>query len=29
MMKLKIIPKDEYVFLKDELATEMYFIIEG
>ncbi|KAL4495171.1 hypothetical protein ABPG72_007278 [Tetrahymena utriculariae] len=29
MMKQKIIPKDEYVFKKGEIATEMYFIIEG
>ncbi|KAL4453422.1 hypothetical protein ABPG74_017629 [Tetrahymena malaccensis] len=29
MMKQKIIPKEEYVFKKGEIATEMYFIIEG
>ncbi|EAR89827.2 cation channel family protein (macronuclear) [Tetrahymena thermophila SB210] len=29
MMKQKIIPKDEHVFKKGEIATDMYFIIEG
>ncbi|KRX04883.1 Cyclic nucleotide-binding protein [Pseudocohnilembus persalinus] len=28
-LKLQLVPKGEYVFLKQEIATEMYFIIEG
>lgn len=28
-LKIKLISKGEVVFKKDEIATEMYFIIEG
>jgi len=28
-LKIILLPKDEYVFKKGELASEMYFIIEG